>query len=153
MTLGLMIGTDVQTLALLLVLLIVIGAVIYWFMKKLFRRLMKAASEQKIRFVSKLASVILSPAIVFGSLAISMYASIPNQSEEERVADHYELMEGELQKDLKVGLSKTEVVRMFWEVDTTGSIMIYDLSLSDAKEKYILEIKFGSAGLESFRRK
>ena len=66
--------------------------------------------------------------------------------------NHYEMMEEDIRKDLKVGMSKTEVVGLFGEADTTQSIIFYDLSLSDAKEKYMLEITFDTKGLKDFKR-
>ena len=62
------------------------------------------------------------------------------------------MMEEDIRNDLKVGMSKTEVVGLFGETDTTQSILIYDLSLPDAKEKYMLEITFDEEGLKDFKR-
>lgn len=62
------------------------------------------------------------------------------------------MMEEDIREDLKVGMSKTEVVGLFGEADTTQSVLVYDLSLPDAKEKYMLEITFDTKGLKEFKR-
>lgn len=44
--------------------------------------------------------------------------------------NHYEMMEEDIREHLKVGMSKTEVVGLFGEADTTQSILIYEGRLS-----------------------
>ena len=62
------------------------------------------------------------------------------------------MMDEDIGEDLKIGMSKTEVVELFGQADTTQSILIYDMSLPEAKEKYILEITFDNDGLKDFKR-
>lgn len=62
------------------------------------------------------------------------------------------MMEEDIREDVKIGMSKTEVVGLFGEVDTTQSVLVYDLSLPEAKEKYLLEITFDTKGLKDFKR-
>jgi hypothetical protein len=93
--------------------------------------------------------------IVIGSLALFIYTSIqisPKESDEDTERNHYEMMEEDLREDLKVGVSKTDVVKRLGEADTTQSILIYDLSLPNAKEAYILKITFDANGLKDLKR-
>lgn len=116
---------------------------------------MKDSSDEKVKLLSRVSAFILSPIVVIGSLSLFIYISIqtaPRESDEEMETNHYEMMEKDIREDLKVGMSKTEVVGLFGEADTTQSILIYDLSLPDAKEKYVLEITFDSKGLNDFKR-
>jgi len=148
-------GVDLPTIGLLVLLLLVFGRLIFWLTKKLLRKVLKDSSDEKVKLLSRVSAFILSPTIVIGSLALFIYISIqtaPKESDEEMERNHYEMMEEDIRKDLKVGMSKTEVVGLFGEADTTQSILIYDLSLSDAKEKYMLEITFDTKGLKDFKR-
>jgi hypothetical protein len=148
-------GVDLPTIGLLVLLLLVFGRLIFWLTKKLFRKVLKDSSDEKVKVLSRVSAFILSPTIVIGSLALFIYISIqtaPKESDEEMEKNHYEMMEEDIRKDLKVGMSKTEVVGLFGEADTTQSILIYDLSLQDAKEKYKLEITFDTKGLKDFKR-
>jgi len=148
-------GVDLPTIGLIVLLLLAFGRLIFWLTKKLLRKVMKDSSDEKLRLLSKVSAFILSPVIVIGSFALFTYISIlaaPRESDEEREKNHYEMMEEDIMEDLKVGMSKTEVVGLFGEADTTHSILTYDLSLPDAKEKYILEITFDTKGLKDFKR-
>ena len=148
-------GVDLPTIGLIILLLLVFGRIIFWLTKKLLRKVLKDSSDEKVKLLSRVSAFILSPTIVIGSLALFIYISIqtaPKESAEEMERSHYEMMEEDIRKDLKVGMSKTEVVGLFGEADTTQSILIYDLSLSDAKEKYVLEITFDTKGLKDFKK-
>ncbi len=148
-------GVDLPTIGLLVLLLLVFGRLIFWLTKKLLRKVLKDSSDEKVKLLARVSAFILSPTIVIGSLALFIYISIqtaPKESDEEMESNHYEMMEEDIRKDLKVGMSKTEVVGLFGEADTTQSILIYDLSLSDAKEKYMLELTFDTKGLKEFKR-
>ena len=148
-------GVDLPTIGLLVLLLLVFGRLIFWLTKKLLRKVLKDSSDEKVRLLSRVSAFILSPTIVIGSLALFIYISIqtaPKESDEEMERNHYKMMEEDISKDLKVGMSKTEVIGLFGEADTTQSILIYDLSLQDAKEKYKLEITFDTKGLKDFKR-
>jgi hypothetical protein len=148
-------GVDLPTIGLLVLLLLVFGRLIFWLTKKLLRKVLNGSSDEKVKLLSSVCAFILSPTIVIGSLALFIYISIqtaPKESDEEMERNHYEMMEVDIRKDLKVGMSKTEVVGLFGEADTTQSILVYDLSLSNAKEKYMLEIMFDSKGLKDFKR-
>jgi len=148
-------GVDLPTIGLLVLLLLVFGRLIFWLTKKLLRKVLKDSSDEKVKLLSRMSAFILSPTIVIGSLALFIYISIqiaPKDSDEEMERNHYEMMEEGIRKDLKVGMSKTEVVGLFGEADTTQSILIYDLSLLDAKEKYMLKITFDTKGLKDFKR-
>lgn len=149
-------GVDLPTIGLIVLFLLIFGRLIFWLTKKLLSKAMKDSSEEKIKTLSRVSAFILSPTIVIGSLALFIYISIqtaPRESDEEMERNHYEMMEEDLREDLKVGMSKTDVVGLFGEADTTQSVLIYDLSLPNGKEMYILEITFDSKGLTDFRRK
>ncbi len=148
-------GVDLPTIVLIVLLLLIFGRLIFWLTKKLLRKAMKDSSEEKTRLLSRVSAFILSPTIVIGSLALFIYISMqaaPRESDEEMERNHYEIMEGDIREDLKVGMSKTDVVGLFGEADTTQSVFVYDLSLPEGKEKYILEIAFDSKGLKDFKR-
>ena len=148
-------GVDLPTLGLIILLLFVVGQLIFWLARKLFRKRFKEWSDGQIKLLSRVIAFILSPTIVIGSLALFIYVSIqriPRQSDEEIARQHYEIMEEDIREDLSIGMSKAEVIGLFGGTDTTQSVLIYDLSLPQAKEKYILEIKFDTNGLQDFKR-
>ena len=148
-------GVDLPTIGLIVLLLLVFGRLIFWLTKKLFRKVLKDSSDEKVKLLSRVSAFILSPIIVIGSLALFIYISVqtaPRESDEEMERNHYEMMEEDIREDLKEGMSKKEVVGLFGEVDTTQSVLVYDLSLEDAKEKYLLEITFDTKGLKDFKR-
>ena len=148
-------GVGVQELVLFLLFVLGFGLFIFWLTKKLLRLLWKDASEQKIKLISRLSAIILSPVLLVGTLALFIYSSIPTTPKEpegQHERDYYQMMEEDLRTDLKAGMTKSEVVRLLGKVDTTQSVLVYDLSLQDAKEKYILEITFNTKGLKDFKR-
>ena len=148
-------GVGFAALVVISLLIFGFGLLISWLTKKLLRKVLKDASERKIKLLSRFSAFILSPTIVIGTLALFVYVSIqtaPRESEEEMVRNHYEMMEEEIGEDLRIGMSKTEVVGLFGETDTTQSTLTYDMSLPEAKEKYILEITFDKDGLKDFKR-
>jgi hypothetical protein len=139
----------------ILLLLLAIGAFIYWLTRKLLRKALKDASDRKIKLLSGLIAFLLSPVIVIGSLALIIYLSVENtsiESEEDIARNHYEAMEYEIKEDLKIGMSKSEVVALFGPTDTTQSALIYDFSLPEAEEKYVLELNFDKGKLNDFKR-
>ncbi len=148
-------GVDLPTIGLIVLLLLIFGRIVFWLTKKLLRKVLKGSSDEKVKLLSRLSAFILSPVIVISSLALFIYTSIqtsPKESDEDIERNHYEMMEEDLREDLKVGMSKTDVVERLGEVDTTQSILIYDLSLQNAKETYILEITFDANGLKDLTR-
>jgi hypothetical protein len=148
-------GVDLPTLVLFLVILFGLGLFIFWLTRKLFRRILKHTSEQKIKLLSRISAFILSPVILVGFQALFIYMLMQDVRVEsdEKIADsHYQIMEQDLREDLKPGMSKTDVVELLGETDTVRSTLIYDLSLPQAKEKYILEITFDREGLKDFKR-
>ena len=106
-------GVDLPTIVLISLLLFVFGLLIFWLTKKLLRNVLKDASDRTIKLLSRFSAFILSPIIVIGSLALFIYVSIqtaPRESDEEIVKNHYEMMEEDIREDLRIGMSKTEVV-------------------------------------------
>jgi hypothetical protein len=148
-------GVDLPTLVLIFLLLFIFGFLIFWLTKKLLQKVLNDTSDRKIKLLSRVSAFILSPLIVIGSLALFIYVSmqtVPGESDEEIIKNHYEMMEEDFRKDLKAGMTKKEVVELFGETDTTQSTIVYDMSLVEAKEKYILEITFDTDGLKNFKR-
>ena len=143
-------GVDIPSLLLLLILLITLGQLIFRLVRKLFRKTLKGASEKRIRVFSRVCAVVLPPVLLFGALALLDHASGASSIEtsEEIVSSHYSLMEEDLAEELKVGMYRSEIVKMFGENDTTQSVMVYDLSVPNAEEKYILEISFEQGPLQ-----
>jgi len=149
-------GVDIPTLLVIFLLLFLFGLLTFRIARRLFRRIMKGTSENKINLLSRVFAFILAPIIVIGGLALFIYVSIqtaPKESEEEMVHNHYQMMEEDIAKDLRIGMSKGDVTELLGESDTTQSVMTYDLSLPEAREKYLLEIKFNNGALTSFERK
>ena len=106
-------GVDLPTIVLISLLLFVFGLLIFWLTKKLLRNVLKDASDRTIKLLSRFSAFISSPIIVIGSLALFIYVSIqtaPRESDEEIVKNHYEMMEEDIREDLRIGMSKTEVV-------------------------------------------
>lgn len=150
---GFMGGIDLTGLVILLIVLLIFAELIYWLIRKALSHFMKDWSDRTIKILSRVSAVILSPVLIVGLSTLVMYWLVPRQSEEEQISEHYQLMEEEIAETLKIGMSKREVVASFGEVDTTESVLLYDLSVPEAKERYILEIKFNSRGLSNFRRR
>ena len=106
-------GVDLPTIVLISLLLFVFGLLIFWLTKILLRNVLKDASDRTIKLLSRFSAFISSPIIVIGSLALFIYVSIqtaPRESDEEIVKNHYEMMEEDIREDLRIGMSKTEVV-------------------------------------------
>ena len=147
-----LIGVDLPTIVFISLLLFSFGLLISWLTKKLLRKILKDASDRKIKLLSRFSAFILSPIIGISSLALLIHLTSPRESDEEFVKNHYEMMEDDIQADLKIGMSKTEVVKLFGDADTAKAILVYDISLPEAKEKYILEMIFDKDGLKEFKR-
>ena len=146
---------DLPTIVVISLLLFVFGLLIFRLSRTLLRRIIKDTSNRNINLLSGVCAFILSPIIVMGIFALIIYISTESaskESEEELVRNHYQMMDEDIAEDLKIGMSKTEVVDLFGENDTTKTIMTYDLSIPKASEKYILEITFDNGGLIGFRR-
>ena len=106
-------GVDLPTIVLISLLLFVYGLLIFLLTNKLLRNVLKDASDRTIKLLSRFSAFISSPIIVIGSLALFIYVSIqtaPRESDEEIVKNHYEMMEEDIREDLRIGMSKTEVV-------------------------------------------
>jgi hypothetical protein len=147
-----LIGVDLPTIVFISLLLFSFGLLISWLTKKLLRKILKDASDRKIKLLSRFSAFILSPIIGISSLALLIHLTSPRESDEEFVKNHYEMMEDDIQADLKIGMSKTEVVKLFGDADTAKAILVYNISLPEAEEKYILEMIFDKDGLKEFKR-
>ncbi len=147
-----LIGVDLPTIVFISLLLFSFGLLISWLTKKLLRKILRDASDRKIKLLSRFSAFILSPIIGISSLALLIHLTSPRESDEEFVKNHYEMMEDDIKADLKIGMSKTEVVKLFGDADTAQAILVYDISLPEAKEKYILEMTFDKDGLKEFKR-
>ena len=117
--------------------------------------MIRGTSERTINTLSGICAIFLAPVLLIGILTIIVFVStpeIPRQSEEVRISEHYKMMAEEFAGALRIGMSKIEVMEKFGQIDTSGSVLLLDLSLPDAKERYFLEITFEEEGLTSFRR-
>ena len=63
-------GVDIPSLLLLLILLITLGQLIFRLVRKLFRKTLKGASEKRIRVFSRVCAVVLPPVLLFGALGL-----------------------------------------------------------------------------------
>jgi hypothetical protein len=148
-------GVGYAELFVVLLLIVILGLLIFYLSRRILRKRMHGASDKRINLLSRLIAFLLAPVVVIGLLAVFIYVSIqsmPEESEEEIISNHYAMMEAELSRELKIGMSKKDVVSMFGESDTTQAVVIYDLSSPGAKEKYILELEFDESGLAGFKR-
>jgi hypothetical protein len=149
------VGLDLPTIVLVSFILFLFGVLISRFSKKILRKAIRGASDRTINTLSKVCAIFLAPILLIGIFAVIVFAStpeIPRRSEEARISEHYKMMEEDFAEDLRIGMSKIEVMEKFGQIDTAGSVLLLDLSLPDAKEKYFLEINFEDGGLTSFRR-
>ena len=150
-----LIGIDYTTLLVVLLINIALGVLTFRLCRKILRRVSKGMSDRTVNTWSTLGAIVLSPTVVMGTAAFIIYLSIetmPEESPEELEANHYAMMEEELARDLKVGTSRKRIIELFGEADTTQPTMIYDLSLPEGMNKYVLELHFDEHGLASFRR-
>jgi heme/copper-type cytochrome/quinol oxidase subunit 4 len=148
-----MVGGDYPTLVIILLIILGFGVMIFRFLRKIFRKMMKEASDRKINILSRVCAIVLAPILVIGSLVLSIviYVEMTQGSEEDMITYHYEALD-EMVEDLELGMSKSEVLELLGENDTTQAVMIYNLSVPEAKEKYILELSFNGKKLTKVQR-
>lgn len=147
---------DAPTIAVILFLLVLFGFLAFYTSRMIFRKVLKDASNERINKLSRISAIILSPILLIGVVTLLIYVMIlmtPELSPEEEAIQYYETIEEDIQEDLKVGMSKIDVLEMLGDNDTTQSVMVYDLSLPEEKGKYLLEIHFDNGRLSSFQRK
>ena len=70
-------GTDLATIGIIVLFILVFGRGIYWLSKKILRKTLKDSSDAKVKLLSGVSAFILSPVIVIGSLALIIYVSMP----------------------------------------------------------------------------
>jgi len=142
-------GVGYTQVLLTLLVNIALGVLMFLLFRKILRRVFKGMSDRAVNTWSTLGALPLTTAM--GIVPYIMYISI-EELPEELEATHYAIMEEELARDLKVGTSRKRIIELFGEADTTQSTMIYNLSLPEAINKYVLELHFDEHGLASFRR-
>jgi hypothetical protein len=145
-------GIDLPGLLVAIVILALVGTGIFYLIRPLVGRLLKNQSRGVVDVVSRLAAFVLTPllfVLLFYDAFIYPTDSKPNYS---NYADDYKLIEEDLKKSLKVGMNKSAVLEEFAIEDTTQSEYEVDLSYHDAKEEYILKLKFDKGKLTSFDR-
>lgn len=144
-------GIDLPGLIVLVVILSIIGTGIFYAIRPLIRKAFSGWSASAIATMSRVIAFILSPALLALVVYIIIYDDLhpdPLRLEQE----HYAMLEEELNRELKIGMPKAEALDFFWHTDTTHSSYEFDLSPSEAKEKYLLEVKFEGGKLKSFER-
>lgn len=150
------IGMDVPTVATILILLVLSWFLVFYVSRAILRKTVKEASAEKIKRLSRVSAFILSPVLLIGACSLLVYIMIemtPKLSPEEEAIQYYEMMDQSIQEDLKVGMSKMDVLELLGDTDTTQSAMIYDMSLPEAKDKYVVEINFENGRLSNFRKR
>jgi hypothetical protein len=149
-------GAGLPELAVILLLCILFGWLIYRISRRLLRRALMGASGKKINVLSLVSAAVLSPATVIASLALLVFLSAESydmpESDEGSERRLYRMMEKDLSKKLAPGMSKAEVAAICGESDTTNSVVVYDLSLPGADKKYLLEVTYDKHGLKEFKR-
>ena len=147
---------DVPTVATILILLVLSWFLVFYVSRAILRKTVKEASAEKIKRLSRVSAFILSPVLLIGACSLLVYIMIemtPQLSPEEEAIQYYEMMDQSIQEDLKVGMSKMDVLEVLGDTDTTQSAMIYDMSLPEAKDKYVVEINFENGRLSNFRKR
>jgi predicted PurR-regulated permease PerM len=150
-----LVGIGVVELIIVLVIFALVGVGIFYLIRPLVRRLLKNQSQGAINTVTRLIAIILTPVLfVLVIYLVFLYYSDsePYRRSEEDIAQHYKMMEEDLNKNLKIGMSKSEALAEFAIEDTTQSEYELDLSVPDAKEEYFLKLKFDKGKLSSFDR-
>jgi hypothetical protein len=129
-----------------------VGTGIFYLVRPLVRRLLKNQSRGVVNVVSRLAAFVLTPLLFV--LVIYFVFIYPTDSKpyNPNYADDYKMIEEDLKKNLKVGMNKSAALEEFAIEDTTQSEYEVDLSYPDAKEEYILKLKFERGKLTSFDR-
>jgi hypothetical protein len=149
------VGLDIPTIILISFVLFILGLFISRLSKTILRKTLKRASDRKIKILSRIGTFFLAPVFLIGIFALLVFVSTPEMptlSEEELISDHYKMMEEEFAEDLKIGMSKIEIMEKFGKIDTTGSVLVIDLSLPEAEERYLLQLNFAGKHLTSYRR-
>jgi hypothetical protein len=148
-------GIDLPGLVVVIVILALVGTGIFYLVRPLVRRLLKNQSRGVVNVVSRLAAFVLTPllfVLVIYFVFIYPTDSKPYRPEYADAATYYKTIEEDLKKNLKVGMNKSAALGEFAIEDTTQSEYEVDLSYPDAKEQYILKLKFDKGKLTSFDR-
>jgi hypothetical protein len=148
-------GIDLPGLLVVIVVLALVGTGIFYLIRPLIGRLLKNQSRGVINAVVRLVTFILTPALfvlVIYFVALYYSDSEPYTLNDAEVAQHYKMMEEDLNENLKVGMNKSAALAEFALEDTTQSEYEIDLSYPDAKEEYIIKLKFDKGKLTSFDR-
>lgn len=150
-----MIGADVPSLILVFLFMLLVGWLIFRLARRLLTRTIKDATEKKVKLLATIISFVLSPLIVIGLIVLVLFVTIDmtEVNDEDIETEHYQAIEKDLSQDLKPGMTKVEVFRVFGWGDTTKSVMTYDLSPEEASGKYVIEIKFENGKLTGYERK
>lgn len=69
-------GIDFLSLAILFIILIIFGILIFSILRRVFRKVLKETSEYRINWLARICAFILSPLIVFSALALFIYFSM-----------------------------------------------------------------------------
>ena len=144
-------GADYVSIFIILVLIYIFGILVFWLSKKLLQKVQKDASDRKINILSTVCAILITPAFLI-VLTHGLTKLLSKKTQQERTSYQYKKVERELLNDSIIGMSKAQIVELFGENDTTQSVMRYDLSVPNAEEKFILELKFEDGRLINFRR-
>jgi len=71
-----LVGADIQTSVIILIVMILFGLLIFRVSKRIFRKTLKGASDRTINIISRVCAFLLSPLIIVGILALVVYSYI-----------------------------------------------------------------------------
>jgi predicted nuclease of restriction endonuclease-like RecB superfamily len=137
-------------LALCAALVLAIG--LFYVSTYILSKLLKKESKSSIHRWSLSASLLATPQIV--GLLIFLFIQTKTPSDQESEKRYYHRLEKEIAEHALIGKTKEQVVELFGDGDTTKTTLIYDFSLPQADQKYILVITFkGNQVLTYYTRK
>lgn len=149
------ISSDPVALAILFFFFLVFSLPVFLLSRMLLKRVLRGRTSGKINVLSIVLAVTVTPILLFLFALLVIYINSgmePSQSEDV-VQSHYEMMEEDLAKDIRIGMSKRQIVELLGENDTTKISMEYDLSMPWVNEKYIMELHFDNGRLTRYKRK
>ncbi len=123
--------------------------VLFYLSNVILGRLLKKEPKIKITGLALLSCFVTTP-LVLGVLTF-LFIQAKTPSEKETEQRYYKRLETEIEESKLVGKTKEEVVDLFGEGDTTKTTLIYDFSLPQADQQYILVITFKGNQVLSYR--
>jgi hypothetical protein len=143
-------GINLEGLFVILLLFAGLGLGIFFLIKHLLIKFFRFFPEKRITMLSAL-SVAVFIAITGVALVRLMMAYPPAARMSSK--EYYKSLDEEYYNVLRKGMTKREVADLIGESDTTkNNVVVYDFSIPNATDKYVLTIEFDSNKVVSYSK-